>query len=194
MVNPQITVRNMELTTPIKDYAANKIGKYADILEKATHILVEVTELMPHRGVAQDFVVEINVKIPNTLIRVAEKGGDVYALIDKVSDQLARKIKRYEDKFDYWKGEKSLSEIEADMIAEDSEEGTDVYQEEYQISFPEITKRTVVDTQPMTPEEAIERMELTDGRFWMFRNVENGEYSVVYKRATGGYGILEPTE
>jgi len=194
MINPQITVRNMELTEPIKDYAENKIGKYGDFLEKATNIIIEITELMPHRGVAQDFVVEINVKVPNTLIRVAEKGEDVYSLIDKVTDQLARKIKRYEEKFDYWKGEKSLKEIETEMITEETEEEMDVYQEEYQINFPEITKRTLVDEQPITAEEAIERMELTDGRFWMFRNVENGEYSVVYKRASGGYGILEPVE
>lgn len=192
MVNPQITVRSMELTVPIKDYAANKIAKYADILEKATNISVEITEFKPHSGVSQDFLVEINVKVPGTFVRVSEKGEDVYALIDKVSDLMARQMKRYEEKFEYWQGAKSLKELETEIEDSEIAEGTQDYVDEYQVYMPEITKRTNVDQQPITAEEAIERMELANSAFWMFRNSESGEYAVVYKRGTGGYGILEP--
>lgn len=198
MVNPKITVRNMELTAPIKDYAASKVAKYEEFLDKATHIAIEISELQPHRGVAQDFLVEINVKVPQTLIRVAEKGEDVYALIDKVTDQMARKMQRYEDKFVYWEGEKSLKELELEAeeseVEKPEEEDEAIYGDDYQVRFPKITKRLSVSATPITPEEAIERMELAGGSNWFFKNSDTERYSMVYKRISDGYGLLEPEE
>jgi len=194
MVNPQITVRNMEMTAPIKDYAANKVAKYADLLDKATNMAIEITELAPHRGIAQDFTIEINVKVPGTLIRVAEKGGDVYALLDKVTDQLARKMKRYEEKFMFWEGEKSLKELEMDYVEDEIGEVNEADGDQYQVELPTISKRVKVSPQPMSPEEAIERMELSGGLSWFFKNVETGDWAMVFKRLGGGYGLIEPEE
>jgi len=194
MVNPKITVRNMEMTAPIKDYAANKVAKHADLLEKAIHIAIEITELTPHRGVAQDFIVEINVNLPGTLIRVAEKGDDVYAMLDKVSDQMARKLKRYEEKFAYWEGEKSFRELEMEFEESEQVDDQELYGDDYQVQFPKITKRVKADSLPISPEEAIERMELSDGSNWFFKNSETGRYSMVFSRFGDGYGLIEPEE
>ena len=194
MVNPKITVRNMEMTAPIKDYAANKVAKYADLLEKAIHIAIEITELTPHRGVAQDFTVEINVNLPGTLIRVAEKGDDVYAMLDKVSDQMARKLKRYEEKLSYWEGAKSFRELEMELEESEASNEEDLHRDDYQVRFPKITKRIKVDSSPMSPEEAIERMELSDSSNWFFKNSETGRFSLVYKRLGDGYGLIESEE
>ena len=183
----------MEMTAPIKDYAANKVAKHADLLEKAVHIAIEITELTPHRGVAQDFTVEINVNLPGTLIRVAEKGDDVYAMLDKVSDQMARKLKRYEEKFSYWEGMKSFSELEMELEENDAPEDDD-FRDDYQVRFPKITKKIKADSIPISPEEAIERMELSDGSSWFFKNSETGLFSLVYKRLGDGYGLIEPEE
>ena len=46
---------------------------------------------------------------------------------------------------------------------------------------------------PMSAEEAIVEMELLDHSFFMFRNSEIDDYSVVYRRSDGGYGIIEPS-
>ena len=194
MVNPKITVRNMEMTAPIKDYAANKVAKYADLLEKAVHIAIEITELTPHRGVAQDFIVEINVNLPGTLIRVAEKGDDVYAMLDKVSDQMARKLKRYEEKFAYWEGEKSFKELEMEFEESEQVDDQELYGDDYQVQFPKISKRLKADAAPITSEEAIERMELSDSSSWFFKNSETGRYSMVFTRFGDGYGLIEPEE
>jgi putative sigma-54 modulation protein len=37
-------------------------------------------------------------------------------------------------------------------------------------------------------------MNLLQHSFYMFLNSENGLYNVVYKRADGGYGVIEPIE
>ncbi|MXY45963.1 MAG: hypothetical protein F4Y44_03045, partial [Chloroflexi bacterium] len=45
---------------------------------------------------------------------------------------------------------------------------------------------------PMTVEDAIMEMELLDHDFFLFHNTETNKYSVVYRRADGDYGMIEP--
>ena len=54
------------------------------------------------------------------------------------------------------------------------------------------TKKFHVET--MDAEEAILQMNLLGHQFFMFRNTENEEINVVYRRKDGNYGLLEPDE
>ena len=55
------------------------------------------------------------------------------------------------------------------------------------------TKRFPI--KPMTVEEAILQMNLLDHEFFVFRNQDNrGIFCVVYKRKSGGYGLIESTD
>ena len=49
-------------------------------------------------------------------------------------------------------------------------------------------------SKPMSVEEAILQMNLLGHQFFMFRNTENEEINVVYRRKDGNYGLLEPDE
>ena len=51
------------------------------------------------------------------------------------------------------------------------------------------TKRFIV--KPMSVDEAILQMNLLDHTFYVFRNVDDGEICVVYRRTHGGYGLIE---
>ena len=44
----------------------------------------------------------------------------------------------------------------------------------------------------MTPEEAVEQLELVGHDFFVFRNAESDQINVVYRRNDGGYGLIEP--
>ena len=46
----------------------------------------------------------------------------------------------------------------------------------------------------MTVDDAIAEMELLNHSFYLFRSVETGNYSVVYRREDGDYGLIEPIE
>ncbi len=52
------------------------------------------------------------------------------------------------------------------------------------------TKRFAL--KPMSPEEAVLQMDLLGHNFFVFRDDENNQVSVVYKRQDGGYGLIEP--
>jgi putative sigma-54 modulation protein len=47
---------------------------------------------------------------------------------------------------------------------------------------------------PCTTEEAILQMNLLGHTFFLYRNVENGQIQLVYRRTNGGYGVLVPEE
>ena len=45
---------------------------------------------------------------------------------------------------------------------------------------------------PMSPEEASLQMGLLGHSFFVFRDSENHQVAVVYRRQDGGYGLIEP--
>ncbi|NIQ56122.1 MAG: ribosome-associated translation inhibitor RaiA, partial [Gammaproteobacteria bacterium] len=56
----------------------------------------------------------------------------------------------------------------------------------------EIVRVKRFEVRPMTPEEAIEQMELLGHLFYVFFNAEEDGINVVYKRDDGDYGLLQP--
>ena len=44
----------------------------------------------------------------------------------------------------------------------------------------------------MSPEEAVDQMELLSHDFFIFFNSENERFSLLYRRSDGNYGLIEP--
>ena len=58
-----------------------------------------------------------------------------------------------------------------------------------------ITKVKQFYFKPMTREEAVMQMNLLNHDFFAFRDEDNGEsFAVVYRRADGGYGLIDDVE
>ena len=51
---------------------------------------------------------------------------------------------------------------------------------------------TRLDMVPMFPEDAITRMEELGHAFFVFLNAQTDRVSVVYRRADGGHGLIDP--
>ena len=56
----------------------------------------------------------------------------------------------------------------------------------------EITRIKSHPLKPMTPEEAALQMELLAHDFFMFFNPQSNQVELVYRRRSGGYGLIEP--
>ena len=54
-----------------------------------------------------------------------------------------------------------------------------------------IVKRKVIDTKPMDEEEAILQMNLLGHDFFVFKNIETDDISVIYRRKDSNYGIID---
>ena len=164
--------KNIEVTDAIRGYVESKIGRL-DRYFKDTEM--EATINLRVRGKEQ--IVEVTIPASKMVLRAEEKHTDLYAAIDLVSDKLERQIRKNKTK-----ARKNLKQtiIFNDFDVDASEDVDD-----------SIVKRKVIDTKPMSEEEAILQMELIGHDFFLFKNDKTNELCVVYKREDKGYGILE---
>jgi putative sigma-54 modulation protein len=183
----KITGRMMKPTDAIKKYLVEKISKHEDLLDNALLIEAEITNSRPHAGVADDFKLEIDVNLPRAFIKVEDSGSDLYALIDKLENTLFRRLKRYHDMYQKWEDKGKWKLAKAPVNIKPSE------LESYSDYEPYLAKRKIYDDDsPKHPAEAIEAMELLGHNAFLFRNIENDKYTMVYKRKDGSYGLVEP--
>jgi len=164
--------KNIEVTEAIRSYIESKIGRVEKYF-KDTDLTATVTIRV--RGKEQ--IVEVTIPASKMVLRAEEKHSDLYAAVDLVSDKLERQIRKNKTK-----ARKNLKQtiIFSDFDVDSSEDVDD-----------SIVKRKVIDTKPMSEEEAILQMELIGHDFFLFKNDKTNELCVVYKRKDKGYGILE---
>ncbi len=188
----QLKFMSMDPTEAIKDYVIQKVGKHENFLEKAIKGEVILKERVQRRGVDKDFRIDINISMPNSLVIVQEAGEDLYAIIDKATDVLARRLKRYQDKLSQWEGKEPWKIVHAKEALSEFEQEEEF--DEYADYVPEIAvHKKIEDLQPREYAEAIEEMELKGFNQFLFKN-KKGNFSMVYKRDDGSYGLVEPSE
>jgi putative sigma-54 modulation protein len=171
-----IFARNMEVTPRLREHVEMKVGRldrYLPSIDEArVDLTVENTRRAAHRQIAQ-----LTVRVPGTILRAEERNQDMFAAIDAVLDKMYRQIARYKGRRqDRWH-----AVFEAPPVEEPVEEDEG-----------EIVRVKRFEVRPMTPEEAIEQMELLGHQFYVFFNADEDGINVVYKRDNGDYGLLQP--
>lgn len=167
--------KNLEVTDSIKSYIEEKIGKLDKYFEKPGELTANVIV----RVKGKDQIVEVTIPAKKIILRGEESNEDLYASIDLVSDKLERQIKKNKAKMNNMKGKKMVAEFNFDVVdaLEDEKERL-------------IAKRKDLEMKPMSEEEAILQMELLGHDFFIFKNDNIDQISVVYKRKEGNYGII----
>lgn len=167
--------RNLEITEAMRNYAEEKLGK----LERFSDQIQDARVVMSFGGdgVEDPARVEVQVRVPNGLIRAEERGMDSYAAVDKVVDKLERQLKRFKGRF----------------IAKRTEEPPLPPPPEPEPDGPAIVRVKRHVLRPMAPEDAAVQMEALGHTFFMFRNLDTEEINVIYLRHDGDYGLIEPS-
>ena len=182
----QISFIGMEPTDSLKEYCMEKMSKHEYLWKDATTIEIFLKENIPAKGVEHDFKVNINVNIPKKQIRVEEVGKDMYANIDKATDTIARRLKKTEEKKNFWEGKRPWK-----ILGIGSKEEEDIEDDEHYTYIPKVESRKELGRLERYEElEAIERMEMSQFNQLMFRDRETGRLCMVYRRDKGGYGLV----
>ncbi len=182
-----ITGKNVEITDWLTQYVEKKIGRLDRFLPAIQEARVDLTTQNSRRAGDRQ-VAQVTLRSNGSILRAEEKSDDMFAAIDAVVDKINRQIKRFKDKRQRVRGRdidraEQLADAVVEMEAEAAEEGA---------AAGRIVRVKRFPVGPMNDEEAIEQMELLGHDFYVFFNVDDNRMNVLYRRADGNYGLLQP--
>ena len=162
----------IEITDSMKEYVKEKLAK----LDKYSVEDMKATVLVKIRNYTQK--VEVTIPLKTLILRAEEEASDFYSAVDLVVNKLERQIRKNKTKLK--KKEKSgIKELNISEIIDIPEE------DEIDI------KRKKIEIKPMNLDEAILQMELLGHNFYMYKDSDLDSVALVYKRKSGGYGVIE---
>lgn len=184
-MNLQVKGRNIAMTDALRVYVDEKLTKLGKNLNSASTMEVELfVEKNP--SIADNQVAEVTIFTKGPVLRAKGASADMYASIDLVADKLSRQVKKYRSKL------VSHNAHVRGSIPPDAIMPLPGVVEEQEEEGPEIVKLKLFDIKPMSAEEAALQLEMIGHDFFVFRNSETNDTSVIYRRRDGNYGLIEP--
>jgi len=218
-----VTARNVEMTDPLRAFADAKLSKPIE-RHDGMLAAVTLTLKVQHRGLHDtDHIgydahrAEVSATCTDGhIVRVCSETDDMYASIDESSDLLMRKLRKYKErKIDVKLERKAAGKAERERIATDIDDDDDD-DEPTPLRVPTATaappqqptpaprpappldwslvRKKRFPMPPMTVEEAVLCLEYIDHDFYVFRDASTSEVSVIYRRNSGGVGLIQPEE
>lgn len=193
---------NIKITDALATYARKKLDKLDRYLPNIADIRVDLSQQRSRRG--EDVAIaQITIRHQRGAILRAEERvpGDMHAAINSAVDNMYRRIQRFKGKRQRKGRERFTATVEELNLAEeipDIEEyieetsGVETTETITTATAPEVVRRKEIAVTTMNEAEAVEQMELLGHTFFVFFNDATGSVNVLYKRASGGYGVLVP--
>lgn len=172
--------KNINLRENTKQDVEKKLSR----LDKYFSQDIEAKVTLSQEGAAMR--AEITIPIPGgTILRADQRRDDLLDAVDDCVAGLVSQIRKYKTK------------LEKKRYASESIRFTaieDLPQEETSPEDHDIARVKELDVMPMSPEEAIDQMELLGHDFFLFLNMETDSICCVYRRKAGNYGLLVPNK
>ena len=175
--------KNVEISPALKEYAEGKILKLARFFDHVQDAKVTQSILR------NQHIVEVTLIADGTIIRAEERTSDMYTSIDLVIDKLERQLSRFKGRYITQKRESLEGNKPTGLVADSMNAAENNVESE---EGPMIVRTKRFAVKPMDPEEAALELELIGHDFYVFRNAENDEVNVIYRRRDGDYGLIEP--
>ncbi len=173
----RFVTRNVNISDTSKAYMESKLSKLEKFFDRIldTQVVVSYT-----RGM---YTVEITSDVNGVIMRGENYAPDIRKAFDKALKNIERQIKRHKSYL------QDRVQLKTHDISFGIEPADNRPVEEEAIFFE---RRKRIPIKAMTPEEATLQMNLLGHDFFVFRNADTGLINVVYRRKSGGYGLIEP--
>lgn len=165
--------KQMSVRESLQILIEKKLGKFDKFFGEDTEAFVTCKA---RKG---DKIIEITINYGTTTFRTEEEADTFITALDRAVESLERQIRKNKTRL-----EKRVRSGAFIIEENDNDEYTE--EEEFRIrtkTFP---------FKPMTPEEAILKMNLLGHSFFAFTDAETSQVCVVYKRKDGDYGLIMP--
>ncbi len=178
-----VTFRHIDSSDALSDYATEKIGKLAAKYLKNTESAHAILSVNKHRHQA-----EINIHASHFDISAHEVTDDLYSAIDLTLNKLERQLRKHNDRLNHHKGRNSVARksfpVHVDVFDAEGLKGSDAARK--------VIETDAIPAKPLTVDDAILQLELSNNEFLVFHDAERDRISVIYKRRDGNYGLIAP--
>lgn len=171
--------RHMEVRPEVREYAEEKVGKVAKILNGMVMSIEVELYHERNRSIDKHQVAEVTMFTKGPVIRARESATDMRAAIDLVAEKLERQARKFKTKVVDRRTAKAVP-VPLGVFEEDEEPDR------------EVVKTKAVELKPMSAEEAILQLELLGHDFFVFASADTDEVNVLYRRRDGDYGLIQP--
>ena len=189
-----ISSQHTTLTDAIREYAEKRLAKLDERFSFPARVSLRIRKEGTKRE-EDRYIAEVTIPLKRGFIRSEERADSPYAAIDLVQHNVERRIRRYRTRFDKKRRRESLNGIEAELAEQFAtatlEEPTD---DVMALEFGQLVRTKKYEMPPITVQEATAQMDLLGHNFFMFKNRENGQINVVYRRHDEDYGLIVPSE
>lgn len=175
-MNISIIGRQMTVSDDLKAHVIKKLAKFDKFFDSEAEAYVTFSRIRSKE------CLEVTISSSGTLFRSEETADTFLNAMDRCIDSIERQIRKNKTRLERRLRDGAFTQLASDASDDIAEEGEFIIR----------TKSFAL--KPMTPEEAILQMNLLGHTFFVFKNIENSETCVVYKRNAGSYGLIVPEE
>ncbi len=138
------------------------------------------------------FHVGKNVQVIGTAVE-----HDIYVSFDHAAERVAKQLRRYKNRLrDHHERDETSPELEIQK-ARDLVIAINQNDEEDDTAAPEgdpaIIAESTKDIETLSVSDAVMRMDVSDAEFYLFKNAKTEALNVVYRRADGNVGWVDPS-
>jgi putative sigma-54 modulation protein len=189
-----VSARHTDVSAALREAVEDKIGRLSRFLEGMDRAEVHFTEERNPRIAARE-VCEVTLEGHGHHVRCKVAAADGFAAIDAAVDKLEHQLHKLKTKVvgrrhGGRRNGRTGSELDTDGVLATLVE-VDGSVDGGADAEPRIVKTKKHALKPMTPEEAMLRLDLVEHDFWFFTNAETGRSAVLYRRADGDLGLID---
>ncbi|MER5320715.1 ribosome hibernation-promoting factor, HPF/YfiA family [Streptosporangium roseum] len=210
--------RHTGVSDRFRDHVTTKLARIERLDHKLISVDVEVTKESNPRIIGQRERVELTIHSRGPAVRAEATADDRFAALDIALGKLEGRLRRLADRRKIHHGNHcppSLAELAATALAEtleavpprpreepeaQSDFEADLSEDKTIVPIhmdgdgPLVVREKAHQADPMTIDQALLEMELVGHDFYLFRDKESGQPSVVYLRQGYNYGVLRLVE
>jgi putative sigma-54 modulation protein len=174
-----VTFRHMETDKGVKDYVKEKLQRLQKYIVNPREIHVVLSaEKFRH-------IAEITIIGNGVTLNSQGRNSDLYAAVDQMVEKAERQIRGRRGKARRKRSNLSPSKAPGRKGRRGSEMGEET-------EIPSITQRKHPLVKPMSLEEAVAQLDLSEDEFLVFINSDSGQMNVLHRVKDGGYEWVEP--
>ena len=188
-----IRSHHASVPTSFTGHAEQKLARLERLLPRVDEVIVEVA-YEETRAAAHRYDVQVTVHSAGAILRAHERAAEPEIALDLAADVLARQARRHKKRLYERHHPHGAKEATAEMLNTPPPvvRPTAPPDEEDEYVMGNIVRVKHFEAPVMSHEDALVQMDLVGHDFFLFIDEGTKEFSVLYKRKDGEFGLLAP--